>query len=413
MNFFRLHRTVKIRLIESFLSSAVSNMIFPFMAIYLSSYFGVKITGILLFINVLVGILLSFFGGYISDSFGRKKLIVFAETIRLMAFFIMMLCNSPWFFSPEITFLMMMVNTICWSLADPANDAMLIDVSKPHERKFVFSLSYWGFNLAVALGGVLGGFLFKDYLFELLIALTVTAAITVILITFFIDESYIVEKKEKESLLKHVTNMIRNYRTVFRDRLFILYTVALILIMSLEYQLNNYIGIRLENEMNKQPFFHWEIDGILMAGLLRTENTILVVLMALFATAMVTRFKDRHVMVLSSFFFVAGYAFVSYSNSIPLLFFAMFIASVAEVLRVPVEQNYIASLPPKHARSSYLAINGMGYYLSQLICSITVMISAYLSSALTSIFIAITGLFGVLILLKIGTALDKRLEQAK
>ena len=91
----------------------------------------------------------------------------------------------------------------------------------------------------------------------------------------------------------------------------------------------------------------------------------------------------------------------------------MFIASVAEVLRVPVEQNYIASLPPKHARSSYLAINGMGYYLSQLICSITVMISAYLSSALTSIFIAITGLFGVLILLKIGTALDKRLEQAK
>jgi MFS transporter, DHA1 family, multidrug resistance protein B len=98
MNFFRLHRTVKIRLIESFLSSAVSNMIFPFMAIYLSSYFGVKITGILLFINVLVGILLSFFGGYISDSFGRKKLIVFAETIRLMAFFIMMLCNSPWFF---------------------------------------------------------------------------------------------------------------------------------------------------------------------------------------------------------------------------------------------------------------------------------------------------------------------------
>lgn len=387
-------------------------MIFPFMAIYLSNHFGVKITGILLLVNVFIGIALSFFGGYVSDRFGRKKLIVFAEMLRLFAFTVMMICNSPWFTSPLITYFMMTINTICWSLGGPANQAMLIDVSKPDERKYMFSIMYWANNLSIAIGGSLGGFLFKDYLFELLIALSITALITVILIVFFIDESYVPEQVADEKVFQHICQMLRNYREVFRDHLFILYCMAIVFVMSLEFQLSNYVGIRLESEMAVQRFLWWELDGIEMTGLLRTENTVLVVLMALFAAKMVSRFKDRHVIILGSFVFVAGYAYISYSNYIPFLFIAMLLASVAEVVRVPVEQNYQASLPPVHARSSYLAVSGMGYNLAQLICSITVMISAYLNNLATTVFIAAIGFFGVFIFMKIGLALDQRVNKS-
>ncbi|WP_346208518.1 MFS transporter [Caldifermentibacillus hisashii] len=397
---------------ESFLSTAISNMIFPFMAIYLSNHFGVKITGILLLVNVFIGIALSFFGGYVSDRFGRKKLIVFAEMLRFFAFTVMMICNSPWFTSPLITYFMMTINTICWSLGGPANQAMLIDVSKPDERKYMFSIMYWANNLSIAIGGSLGGFLFKDYLFELLIALSITALITVILIVFFIDESYVPEQVADEKVFQHICQMLRNYREVFRDHLFILYCMAIVFVMSLEFQLSNYVGIRLESEMPVQRFLWWELDGIEMTGLLRTENTVLVVLMALFAAKMVSRFKDRHVIILGSFVFVAGYAYISYSNYIPFLFIAMLLASVAEVVRVPVEQNYQASLPPVHARSSYLAVSGMGYNLAQLICSITVMISAYLNNLATTVFIAAIGFFGVFIFMKIGLALDHRVKKS-
>lgn len=387
-------------------------MIFPFMAIYLSNHFGVKITGILLLVNVFIGIALSFFGGYVSDRFGRKKLIVFAEMLRFFAFTVMMICNSPWFTSPLITYFMMTINTICWSLGGPANQAMLIDVSKPDERKYMFSIMYWANNLSIAIGGSLGGFLFKDYLFELLIALSITALITVILIVFFIDESYVPEQVADEKVFQHICQMLRNYREVFRDHLFILYCMAIVFVMSLEFQLSNYVGIRLESEMPVQRFLWWELDGIEMTGLLRTENTVLVVLMALFAAKMVSRFKDRHVIILGSFVFVAGYAYISYSNYIPFLFIAMLLASVAEVVRVPVEQNYQASLPPVYARSSYLAVSGMGYNLAQLICSITVMISAYLNNLATTVFIAAIGFFGVFIFMKIGLALDQRVNKS-
>lgn len=408
--FLQFHRTIKVRLVESFLSSAISNMIFPFMAIYLSVYFGVKLTGLLLLINVFIGIALSFFGGYFSDSFGRKKIIVFSEILRLAAFIVMMICNSPWFHSPFLTYIMMTVNTICWSLAGPAGQAMLIDVSKPEERKFMFSLMYWGSNLSIAIGGTLGGFLFEDYLFEMLVALTIAAVITVVLITFFIDESYVPVNVKKESMLKHASQMILSYRDVFRDQLFIMYCVSIVLIMSMEFQLGNYIGIRLADELPDQQVMAWQIGGIEITGLLRTENTVIVVILALFAAKMVSAFKDRHVIIVSSAVFVAGYAIVAYSNSVWFLFIAMLFASIAEVMRVPVEQNYMANLPPESKRSSYLAIGGMGYNLAQLICSITVMISGYFSSSQTAIFIAVIGFLGVALMIKIAPSLDRRLK---
>jgi DHA1 family multidrug resistance protein B-like MFS transporter len=384
-------------------------MIFPFMSIYLSNYFGLKITGVMLLINVVLGIVLSFFGGYFSDHFGRKRVMMLGEGLRFMAFVVMMICNSPWFNSPFITFLMMTVNTICWALTGPASMALLIDYTTMEDRKYVFSITYWANNLSIAVGSSLGGFLFQKYLFELMIVLSLASLLTISLINFFINDKNVVVNLQSNNPLKHIKSMFQNYREVFRDKIFILYNLALILIMSMEFQLNNYVGIRLESELVEQKLLFWTVDGIKVAGLLRTVNTVVVVLLALFAVKLVTHFKERKVIVLSSLVFVTGYAIISYSNTTQILFVAMLIASMGEVMRVPVEQSYMASLPPKDKRSSYLAVNGMTYNISNLICSFTVMISAYLNSFHTSIMISIIGYLGILILFLITPKLDQRI----
>ncbi|MFS1513081.1 MDR family MFS transporter [Chengkuizengella sp. SCS-71B] len=392
MKFKDFHINIKIRIIETFISRFIGSMIFPFMAIYLAQYYGQGITGLLLFINVIVGVVFNFFGGFISDRLGRRKIMMYAEIIRFFAFFTMMAFNSPWAESVLITFLMMTVNTICWGFSGPAHQAMLIDVSTPEQRKLMYSITYWANNLSIAIGGILGAFLFKDYLFELLIGLTLASLVTVSLIVFFIKESYFPNQQENTSF--HILEIFDAYKMVFKDRLFIWFVVAGILVLSMEFNLTNFIAIRLSEEMTNQYFLNWEIQGIQMLGILRTENTILVALFAIFAAKFIERFKEKNVLIIGCLMFVVGYGVISFSNNIWLLFIMMIIATVGEVIRVPVEQSSMAALPPDDARSSYMAIKGMSFNLSMLISSIVVALGAFLPSFVMAIIITCIGLLG-------------------
>ncbi|MDP4086485.1 MAG: MFS transporter [Bacillota bacterium] len=412
MSIFSFHKNIKIRLAESFLSSFISSMIFPFMAIYLTSHFGAKVTGGLLLINVFVGIAINFLGGYFSDHFGRKKIIVFSESLRLLAFLTMMLCNSPWFQSAIITFFMMTINSICWGLGGPANQAMLIDVSTPDQRKSMYSIMYWSNNLSIAIGGIFGGFLFKTHLFQLLIGLSVASMVTWTLITFFVEESYFPSSSTDKTIIHHARTMFNKYKEVFQDKLFIYFVLAGIFVLSMEFQLTTYISIRLSKEMPVEHFLSWEFSGIEMVGFLRTENTILVVLLALFATKIAARMKDTRTLLFSCFFFVIGYSIISYSNNVWLLLCMMILATVAEVLRVPVQQNYMAGLPPENSRSSYMAISGLTFNMAMLICSISLFISGYVNKFLTSLFIASIGMIGVSIFYKILPMLNERMKES-
>ncbi|WP_449622317.1 MFS transporter [Robertmurraya sp. Marseille-Q9965] len=145
----------------------------------------------------------------------------------------------------------------------------------------------------------------------------------------------------------------------------------------MEFHLGNYISIRLSKEFLEQNILGWTVDGIGITGLLRAENTILVVIMALFVGKLITQFHDRSVLIGSWLLFVGGYAVISYTNNLWLLIIAMFVASIAEVTRVPIEQNFLAQLPSEHARSSYLAVSEMRHNLTRLICSLTITVSDF------------------------------------
>ena len=274
------------------MSSVIGSMIFPFMAIYLAFHFGAKVAGLLLLINVFIGIGLSFIGGYFADQFGRKKIMATAETIRFAAFLMMALSNSPWFESPIITFMMMTVNSICWGLAGPADQAMLIDVSTPEQRKYMYSITYWSSNMSIAVGGILGAFLFKHYLFELFVGMSVMAFVTAFIAIFFIDESH-KPNHAKVKASRHVIQLFSNYKSVLQDRLFIMYVFAGVLVLSMEFQLTNYIGIRLSDHMPVQKFLFWKIDGVNIMGFLRQIQSWLLFLCI---TKMTSRFKDHRIL---------------------------------------------------------------------------------------------------------------------
>ncbi|WP_026695160.1 MDR family MFS transporter [Peribacillus kribbensis] len=407
MRFREFHRNIKIRIAETFLSRFAGGMIFPFMTIYLASHFGARTAGLLLLINVGAGIAVSFIGGYLSDTYGRKKIMAGAETARLAAYIIMLISNSPLYQAPLITFFMMTVNSISWGLSGPANQAMLIDVSTPEQRRLMYSVTYWANNLSIAIGGILGGFLFKDYLFELFMALVLLEIAVVWMVIFLMEESH-AGSVRKIAPAEHIFQLIASYKTVVKDHLFIRFVLAGVLISSMEFQLTNYTGIRLSNVMESQYFFSWKIDGLAMMGFLRSENTILVVIMVLFASKWSSIFNDKTTLIISCFLFTIGYGVLSYSTDIWVLVLFMVILTIGEVFRVPVEQSYTASIPPENARSAYMAVKGLNYNLAMLIASLTVTLGSFVPPLFMTVLITSAGLIGILIYSKIIPGLEDR-----
>ncbi|MGV3489482.1 MAG: MDR family MFS transporter [Tuberibacillus sp.] len=412
MRFRDFHINVKIRIIESFLSNAIGGMVFPFMAIYLAAHFSTKLTGALLIINVIIGATTNFIGGYYADLIGRKKLMVLAEVTRFFAFGTMAIANSPWVQMPILTFFMMTINSICWGLAGPAGQAMLIDVSTPEQRKYMFSISYWATNFSIAIGSILGGFFFKSYLFELMCATSVAALIIAVMVIFFIKESYVPDR-HKIKAKANPFGLFSVYKRVLKDRMFVLFFIAGTLLFTMEMHLTNYIGIHLSHDMPKQHLFFWAVDGINTLGILRTFNTILVVLTSLYAIKVIARFQDKHVLIVGMILFVAGYSVISYFTNIWVLLIAMLIATVGEVIRVPIQENYMAAIPPEDARSSYMAVNGLSFNGASLITSLFVSISAFLTPLWVSMAIFIVGALGIVIFVLIAPQLDAKKSETE
>ncbi|WP_460322005.1 hypothetical protein [Paenibacillus sp. YSY-4.3] len=80
------------------------------------------------------------------------------------------------------------------------------------------------------------------------------------------------------------------------------------------------------------------------------------------------------------------------------------------MMRVPVEQSYLAQLPPEHARASYLAVSGMRNNLAMLVSAVTVIISTFLEKLGTTLWIAILGGIGLIIFICIASTLDERVK---
>lgn len=409
MIFSEFHINIKIRIIETLLSKFVSNMIFPFMAIYLAVNFGPALAGLQITMNVIISISVGFIGGYIGDQYGRKNVILFAEMTRFLAFFTMMICNSPWFESPLITFFMMTVNNICSVLAGPANQAMLIDVCTPAQRKDMYTLLYWVNNISISIGGIVGAVFIKNYLFELFILLTCVAFIVVLLVIFFKKDNQIIKDKP-HNFRQHMGNMFGNYLLVFKDKIFILFVLAGTLILSMEFQLINYIAIRLDSDIDAITFFQWELDGSQVMALLRSENTILAVLLVFFIRRVIKNFSDNKILIYSCLLYTIGYGVISYSNNLTVLLVFTFILTVGEVCRVPVEQSYMSLLPRNTHRSSYMAVYGFKYNLATLVASLTITISHFLPPMIVTLIITVIGLIGTLIYLSLLTDLNKKKE---
>ncbi len=393
MQLRNLPQNIKVRLITSFFNRIATSAVMPFMALFFAQEIGKVQAGVFLLCSVLASFFSNLAGGYISDRFRRKTVLIWSSGISTAMFLLMSISLMP---ADNIIVLFAaayMLFMISSSLGRPSMQALIIDSTTPENRKAVYAIDYWLINLSLAIGAAMGGLLYLHHRQLLFIILTIISGLICIAYRLWLQENrgMILEKKHENVFI----DLFYNYKTALRDTRYVKLLLGFMFIMSAEFSLNNYIGVRLSETFVPVSFLDVKIEGIHMLSILNIQNMLLVVCLTFFVTKFASRFPDRRVLITGLLLYAAGYTLLTSAISWQTLLIFGFIATMGELLYTPVYNTQQANMIPEDKRGSYSAFSGVAFNGADLMARSSIILGAYLSPAMMSVYIGISLMIGI------------------
>lgn len=416
MKFKDLDRNIKIRLVGEFAVSTSFWMFFPFLTIYFTETLGTAITGILLVLSQVLSALTGLLGGYFADRYGRKYMMVTALCIQSFFLFLFALSNTEMINMPLLGFVLYSCVGMAWGLFSPASQAMVTDVVAEEDRTHVFALIYTITNISVVIGPLLGGFLFDDYLVQLLLISSLIMLMIAFVMKVKLAETINTSKEDTVSHVpwfKVIPQQIKSYKIIFSDKIFFLFILAGILIAQTFMQLDILIPVFIRGNMTntmtvtilKEEFV---ISSNNVVGLLFAENGFLVITLTLIVSSMLKRFTDRNIFFISSIFYAFSMIYLAYTDQIAQLFFAIFIFTFAELMTAGMQQKFISRIAPKDKRGQYFAASSLQYSVGRAIAPLAINLTAIIGFMATLYVCALLALVAGMIYVLVFNMEGKR-----
>lgn len=170
--------------------NSLGNFVFPFLTLLLTSKGGMseQATGKYLLLCSLLQIPGAMIGGKLTDIMGRKKIMILFMGLSALCYIpCAFLIDNPAMFDyvPWILIASAFFN----SVSHPASGAMMNDLTVPENRQAAFSLLYMGMNFGTAIGSIVSGFLFKNYMKLLFLGDAATTLLSILLLLKYIPET--------------------------------------------------------------------------------------------------------------------------------------------------------------------------------------------------------------------------------
>ncbi|HWJ78708.1 MAG TPA: MFS transporter [Niallia sp.] len=396
MKWNELPRNIKVRMITSFFNRAVSSAVMPFMALFLAQEMSKIWAGAFLIITVVIGFFINLVGGYISDRFPRKKVLLTTSWLNALFFLLMTVSLFPernliWLFaSAYIGFI------ITSSLGRPAMHAIIIDSTTPENRKAVYALDYWLVNLSMAIGAALGGLLYLHHQLELFILLTCTSTMIPIAYGIWLQDKFTDQLQKKHQNV--LVDLVNNYRIAFKDSAFVKVVLGSTFIFAAEFSLNSYIGIRLAETFKAVELGSFQLVGVRMLSILNIENMMLVVCFTFFINRITDKLDKKQALLMGLVLYGIGYATVTSANTWYILIAFNLIATIGELIYSPIRNAEQANMIPSDKRGSYSAFSNLSFSGADLIARSTIIIGAFLIPSMMSVYIGLIVLVGTLLM---------------
>ncbi|PMC36705.1 MFS transporter [Bacillus sp. UMB0899] len=393
---------LKIRLFGEALMNITYWMFFPFLTIYFATEFGKEKAGLILIISQVFSVLANLMGGYFADRFGRKTMMVLASFGQGISFILFAFSNSPWLQLPLLGFICFTFAGVFGAFYWPASQAMVADVVEEKHRSSVFAVFYTSINIAVVIGPILGAIFYVDHPFEVLVLSGIVCIILSLLLAKQTRETAPAYKSdENEQAAKwysSIVKQVRDYQIIFRDKTFLLYIIAGVLVALTFMQLDMILPVYITDIIYQQELLsigNWSLtlNGEQAFGVILSENGFLVALFTIIITKLMTKYKERNVFILSSIVYGISMLVFGFTESIWLFIFAMAIFTLAELMTAGMQQTFVSKLAPEHMRGQYFAAASLRYTIGRTIAPIAIPMSLWFGYQVTFIILGAFAFF--------------------
>jgi len=332
------HPIVMQLFIGTALSRIATSMTVPFLAIYLTQHSAMSATAIGLSVGSasLSSMVFGFFGGALSDRWGRTRVMLFALFVWSIVFFGFAINIYAWLFVA-----LNLLHGLCRSCFEPVSVAMISDLTEPEKRYRAYSIRYIANNAGFAIGPVLGaagGFVGGA------IAFIVTGAFYLLYGSFL----FILLKKygvshaasEKQSGNAKIGDA---WKVVTRDRALGLFLLGGI-IMQFTYTQLTTISPYVENH------FH---NGVWLYAMLMTTNAITVVCCQYPISLYMEKRSPLASVKVGNWLYALGGVGFAVSHTSWTMIGAMVVFSIGEVLCFPAGNTLTDRIAPSHLKGAY------------------------------------------------------------
>ncbi len=235
-----------------FFQNIIVTAFLPFIALYLTDMVNQHFAGLFLFALVMINFPISIISGHIIERLPKKTLTLSYQSILSLMLVIMAITISEQAYMIILFCIAYAIFSITIGMQQPIMDTIIMDAITPEVEQYIYKISYWLTNIAVALGALIGGLMYgahKSMLF--LIAFAIYIMVFIALFIWLpkdlnqVNQSYTHHANEQQF---SVGQILKSYKPAFKDTTYLLLIIGFSILTMGELSVSSYISVRLKQE---------------------------------------------------------------------------------------------------------------------------------------------------------------------
>ncbi|AJQ29355.1 major facilitator superfamily MFS_1 [Pelosinus fermentans JBW45] len=352
INQYKFNQLVWIIIMGIFLLRIGTSMSIPFMSIYLHFTLGISLseTGLIVGASYISHTFGGFFGGVLSDKYGKRYMLGLSLFLYALTFWGFGLSGTMPLEPSIISILFCIINIFAglfrvWS--ETMAQAMLSDIVEESEKLAVFNIRYTAVNVGAAIGPIIGAMIGVS---GTMLGFYIAGALCMSYFILFMIKSKTINSVKPSGINIRFSTTAK---TLVDDKVLRFYIIGGIFAFLCYVQLESILG-----QILMQRFGHADVFTIILV-----VNAVTVIFLQIpLVNYYLKKYSPVYLMKVGCVFIAGGLMGTAFSGMyIPLYIINQIIFTIGEIFLFSIGGIFMDSIAPEELRGSYFGCMGFMY----------------------------------------------------